>query len=319
MLSNELQNANVYADFQGLADLRREAAANSHEALEKVARQFEALFTQMMLKSMRDAGAGEGLFENDQTRLYQDMYDKQLSLSLSDGGNGLGLAKLLVQQLGSSVPELNVGVSTGANPAKDQVFEVPERGNNTFSLTEQAEVAAGEAAAEPQQFDDPEQFVATLWPHAREAARTLGVDPKALLAQAALETGWGKAVIRKPDGSSSFNLFNIKADHRWHGGQVGKLTLEYRDGVAVKEQASFRAYDSYAHSFEDYTDFLQRQPRYREALEAGIDSSVFAERLQKAGYATDPEYAGKIKRIVNSELMDDSLAGLKLPGERTLS
>ncbi len=319
MLSNELQNANVYTDFQGLADLRREAAANSHEALEKVARQFEALFTQMMLKSMRDAGAGEGLFENDQTRLYQDMYDKQLSLSLSDGGNGLGLAKLLVQQLGSSVPELNVGASTGANPAKDQVFEVPERGNNTFSLTEQAEVAAGEAAAEPQQFDGPEQFVATLWPHAREAARTLGVDPKALLAQAALETGWGKAVIRKPDGSSSFNLFNIKADHRWQGGQVGKLTLEYRDGVAVKEQASFRAYDSYAHSFEDYTDFLQRHPRYREALEAGIDSSAFVERLQKAGYATDPEYAGKIKRIVNSELMADSLAGLKLPGERTLS
>ena len=146
-----------------------------------------------------------------------------------------------------------------------------------------------------------------------------GSDPKALLAQAALETGWGKAVIRKPDGSSSFNLFNIKADHRWQGGQVGKLTLEYRDGVAVKEQASFRAYDSYAHSFEDYTDFLQRQPRYREALEAGIDSSAFVERLQKAGYATDPEYAGKIKRIVNSELMDDSLAGLKLPGERTLS
>lgn len=319
MLSNELQNANIYTDFQGLADLRREAGANSPEALEKVAQQFEALFTQMMLKSMRDAGAGEGLFDNDQTRLYQDMYDKQLSLSLSDGGNGMGLAKLLVQQLSASVPQLHAGTGRGGEAVNAAAHGVPERGNSTFSLSGKSEISAAQNAAEPQQFDDPEQFVATLWPHAREAGDRLGVDPKALLAQAALETGWGKAVIRKADGNSSFNLFNIKADHRWQGGQVGKVTLEYRDGVAVKEQASFRAYDSYAQSFADYTDFLQRHPRYRDALKAGTDTGVFAERLQEAGYATDPNYAGKIKRIVNSDLLADALSGLKLPAERTLS
>ena len=318
MLSNELQNANNYTDFQGLAGLRREAGANSAEALEKVAKQFEALFTQMMLKSMRDAGGGDGLFDNDQSRLYQDMYDKQLSLSLSDGGSGMGLAKMLVQQLRSSVPELNVQAKTGTNSPQGQVLDVPERGNTTFTLAGQTEAPKG-LVADTQQFESPEHFVTTLWPHAQEAAKALGVDPKALMAQAALETGWGKAVIRRPDGSSSFNLFNIKADQRWQGGQVGKLTLEYRDGIAQKEQASFRAYDSYAQSFEDYTDFLQRHPRYREALKAGIDSGVFAERLQEAGYATDPEYAGKIKRIVNSELMADALTGLKLPDERTLS
>jgi flagellar protein FlgJ len=320
MLGSQLQQADVYTDFQGLAALRREAGQQSPEALEKVAQQFEALFTQMMLKSMRDAGGMEGgLFDNNQTRLYQDMYDKQLSLQLSEGGNGMGLAKVLVRQLRSALPQ---PAPDGDSAAPRGGYEVPERGMQTFALQVPPLSAAdrGEALAAPSPaFASPREFVAGLWPHAEKAAGKLGVDPRALLAQAALETGWGKAVIRRPDGSSSHNLFNIKADHRWGGEQVGKVTLEFRDGVAQKEQASFRAYGSYAQSFDDYCDFLKRHPRYREALEAGADSHLFAERLQEAGYATDPAYASKIKRIVNSDLMADSLAGLKLPAARTLT
>lgn len=315
-MTNELANTSVYTDFQGVAALRREAGANSPEALEKVAQQFEALFMQMMLKSMRDAGAEEGgLFDNDQSRLYQDMYDKQLSLSLSEGGNGIGLTEALVRQLRATVPQLGDGEE--AAQAASGTTAVPERGSSSFSL-QQSEAVSAEAF-EQTQFDSPEQFVSALWPHAQSAGEKLGVDPRAIMAQAALETGWGRAVIRRPDGSSSYNLFNIKADHRWDGESVGKQTLEYRDGVAAKEQASFRAYGSWAESFDDYAAFLSENGRYRQALQAGPDGNVFAERLQEAGYATDPAYASKIKRILNNDLMAQADAGLKNSAKGTLT
>lgn len=297
MIGNHLQNASVYTDFQGVAALRREAGENSPQALEKVARQFEAMFMQMMLKSMRDAGIEEGgLFDNDQTRLYQDMYDKQLSLSLSESGNGIGLAEAMVRQLRASVPQLGE-----SGQGMETSMAVPQRGSGSFSLQQPEAVSPLEN--EPARFESPEQFVAHLWPHAKQAGEKLGVDPRAIMAQAALETGWGKAVISRPDGSSSYNLFNIKADHRWDGECVGKLTLEYRDGVAAKEQASFRAYGSWAESFDDYAAFLSENGRYRDALQAGSDGNAFAERLQDAGYATDPAYASKIKRILNNEIV----------------
>ena len=140
-----------------------------------------------------------------------------------------------------------------------------------------------------------------LAPYAEKAAERLGVDAKALLAQAALETGWGKAVICHPDGTSSNNLFNIKADGRWDGERVAKQTLEYRQGVAAKEMAQFRSYSSLEESFNDYADFLTGSPRYADALKQGGDSAAYVEALQEAGYATDPAYAEKIKRIMGSE------------------
>ena len=129
-----------------------------------------------------------------------------------------------------------------------------------------------------------------------------------LIAQAALETGWGKAVTRHDDGSSSYNLFNIKADRRWDGPSVTKQTLEYRNGIAGREQAQFRAYDSFADSFNDYVDFITRQPRYQQALQHGGDAATFADELQRAGYATDPAYARKIKRIMDGPFMQSALA-----------
>ncbi len=318
MINNGLQSSSSYVDMQALTALRREAGKDPSQALEKVAKQFEALFIQMMLKSMRDAGADEnGLFENDQTRLYQDMYDKQISLNLSDSGNGMGLAKLLVQQLQKTLPQ-QPGEEGEKTAPVDPERAVPARSDYRFTRQLPAVERHAAKAAEVN-FDSPERFIEALLPHAQRAGEALGVDPRAILAQAALETGWGKSVIRHADGSSSYNLFNIKAGSRWQGEQVGKQTLEYRNGVTVREQASFRSYSSLEECFADYTAFLQNSGRYREALAAGSDGSDFAEQLQKAGYATDPAYAGKIKRILNSDLMVEAGAELNLPAEGTLT
>lgn len=318
MTTTGINDASVYTDLSGLTALRAHARQNSPEALRAVAQQFEALFLQMMLKSMRDAGdvMGDELAGSDQERLYRDMHDKQLALEMSKG-RGLGLADMLVRQLQGVVERT---IPEGQRDER-QAHAVPER--QAFTAIKPSSVAEGTKAVlatvqpDPVQFESPEDFVRHLWPHAREAAGKLGVDPKALLAQAALETGWGRAVIRRPDGSSSYNLFNIKADGRWDGGRVFKDTLEYRDGIAARERAAFRAYGSYAESFADYVDFLQTNPRYRYALEQGGDAAAFVRELQKAGYATDPAYADKIQSIMGRDLLAD--AGLKNAPDGTIS
>lgn len=328
MLGAEIKNTAVYTDLNGLADLRREASQNSEQALEKTARQFEAMFVQMMLKTMREAGQGEGLFDSDQSNLYRDMYDKQLSLHLTSEGEGMGIAKMMVQQLKGIVPSQ----SPPEVSAPETGLQVPQRGLTHFQLTPEAvipvkAIAPGEAAAVVEtsvdrsaiNFDSPEQFVDSLAPYAVSAAQRLGVDPRALLAQAALETGWGKAVIRHPDGSSSHNLFNIKADGRWDGDRVAKQTLEYRQDIATKEMAQFRSYDSLTHSFDDYANFLTTSPRYAEALKQVGDAERYVEALQEAGYATDPAYANKIKRILNSDVMARADSALKLSAEQTIT
>lgn len=317
MMNSGLQSGSNYVDMQALTALRREAGKDPSQALEKVARQFEALFMQMMLKSMRDAGGDEnGLFDNDQTRLYQDMYDKQLSLSMSETGNGMGLAKLLVQQLQKTLPQ------QADEPAWQGVVldkHIPARRHTAFTQALPGVNASSAAIQTEPRFDSPESFINALLPHAQKAGEELGIDPRAILAQAALETGWGKSVIRHANGKSSYNLFNIKAGSSWQGEQVGKQTLEYRNGVTVREQASFRSYASLEECFADYTTFLQNSGRYRHALDSGGDGNQFAEQLQKAGYATDPAYAGKIKRILNSDLLVQAGEGLNLPAEGTLT
>jgi len=149
-------------------------------------------------------------------------------------------------------------------------------------------------------FDSPESFVQQLLPLAKQAADKIGTTAEVILSQAALETGWGQHLVKNSDGSSSHNLFNIKADSRWQGDRATTGTVEYREGIAVKEQAQFRTYDSYQDSFNDYVDFLQTQPRYQDALKQTGNPEKFIEGLHKAGYATDPGYADKIKKIMNS-------------------
>jgi flagellar protein FlgJ len=157
----------------------------------------------------------------------------------------------------------------------------------------------------------PESFLGQLWPVAEEAAARLNLAPEALLAQAALETGWGRHVIRHRSGHSSHNLFGIKADARWDGDRIRVSTLEYREGVALQTRANFRAYASFEDSFADYVDFLQRNPRYREALAKTDDPKAYFAALQQAGYATDPAYAEKIQKILESEPMQRTRRAIK--------
>jgi flagellar protein FlgJ len=287
-MQTPLTGADVYTDLQGLTKLRasvdkgKVTAASLHE----VAGQFEALFTQMMLKSMRQASLGDELFGSEQGDFYRDMHDQQLAILLSKG-KGMGLSEMLFKQLG------------GDKLARDA------------ALTDAQDPAAGKAA--------PENFVRTLMPYAERAAQQLGVAPAVLLAQAAHETGWGKAVPRHADGTSGHNLFGIKADPTWRGARISVPTVEYENGIAVRKPQVFRAYASYAESFNDYVNFLRSNPRYQEALSRAGDASAYTQGLQQAGYASDPEYANKLQSLLASPALQQALAALKNPESRPLT
>jgi flagellar protein FlgJ len=320
----------VYTDIQGLSRLRAQARDNDEAALREVAGQFEALFIQMMLKSMRDANLGEGLLDSEHSRTYQSMYDRQIALDLSKR-QGLGLAEMMVRQLsrqaGSEVDE-NAAVAAPVEPGPspipgDRVLEGKVNsavGGRAGPLEDKVNSAAGETAgslggevnaAADWRPDSAESFVSALWPHAQRAARELGTRPEMLLAQAALETGWGKHMIRGTDGSNSFNLFGIKADARWRGARAATETVEFADGLMRRQRATFRAYQSLGESFSDYVDFLKTNPRYREALNRAADAPAFARELAAAGYATDPDYANKINSIMQGERLRGALSGIK--------
>ena len=160
-------------------------------------------------------------------------------------------------------------------------------------------------------YTDSGNFIADVWPHARAAGERLGVDPELLVAQAALETGWGESVMRRPDGRPSFNFFGIKADPQWRGDRVLKQTLEFRDGVAQKTTEPFRAYSSVADGFADYVRLIGNSARYGEARAVSSDPTNYAQALQRAGYATDPNYANKLLDIFASDRLRSSTAELK--------
>ncbi|MBF0471454.1 MAG: flagellar assembly peptidoglycan hydrolase FlgJ [Gammaproteobacteria bacterium] len=330
--SLNLQRASLYTDFQGLNELKRGARDHSREALTEVAKQFEAIFMQMMLKSMRDASQVDGLLDSQQGDVYTDMYDKQLTNNLSGQGGGMGLADVIVRQLEQTLPpEERAQQDEGGQERLSQLSALPPRGDAAFSLLPpsskevkreeerveaiSSELSLDEAVQEPvePQFATTEDFVHQLLPLAQKAGKALGLDPDLLLAQAALETGWGKKVIRSSvDGSNSYNLFNIKADERWDGDAIAKQTLEFRGGVAQRERASFRAYSGYEESFNDYVSFLRSNPRYQEALQQVGDPHRYLTELHRAGYATDPDYVTKIERILERDIFsDDALLALK--------
>ena len=313
-------HADVYTDFQGLAKLRAEARRDSPEALREVARQFEALFLQQMLKSMREASVGEGLMDNDQSKLYQGMYDQQLGIELSKG-RGLGLAETLMRQLGGQFPEQpDQAIAARAAPTQGYAQGGSDAGRGQpgphLSVARAASapgltVGRSDASRDRQESHwhpvSPHEFVQALRPHAERAAAALGTQPEVLIAQAALETGWGRAMPRHENGSPSHNLFGIKADGRWDGERVAVQTMEFRDGHMQRERASFRSYDSLAESFDDYVNFLQQNPRYQQALEAAGDGARYVRELQHAGYATDPDYADKIDAILGGERLASAL------------
>ncbi|HWR88496.1 MAG TPA: flagellar assembly peptidoglycan hydrolase FlgJ [Acidiferrobacterales bacterium] len=315
-------NVTMAADVRGLAGLKRAAhdSKPSPETLKQVASQFEALFMHMMLKSMREASFGDDLFGSEQSNFYRDMYDQQLSMTLAKK-QGMGLADVLVRQLGGD--RLMTAV-TGEH-GKDSVALTPDRPFQTRSTSSihglverlQARVPAenqtGNRAAA-----DPTAFARALWPHAERAAKDLGVAPQAIVAVAALETGWGGTSMVRPDGRNANNLFGIKADDRWQGERVTASTHEFENGKAVTRRETFRAYDSIADSVDDFARFLKDNPRYREALAAGSDARAFVESLARSGYATDPAYARKAQSILAGDTLRTALADLKVSNSRPI-
>lgn len=302
--------ADVYTDFNGLAQLRAKAGGSKgeeQEALSEVARQFETIFLKMMLKSMRDTVPESDLISNEKTRFYQSMYDDQISLDLSKRGK-LGLADMIVQQLGGEA-KTDV-VTQGQTLSNYQEFAVQriQGALQEAGLHKPAAVSGITSRVTNKRINSVDEFVDKLWPQAQKAAQQLGVDAKVLLAQSALETGWGQHVMQNKAGQSSHNLFGIKASPGWEGKTVSVQTVEFEQGVAVKRQANFRAYDSYEESFNDYVQFLKQNPRYQEALSKVDSNEGFIKGLQKAGYATDPEYAKKIISILGREQLSSLTA-----------
>jgi flagellar protein FlgJ len=313
-----------YTDLNALQGIRRQDKAG---AVKEVAKQFESLYVQMMLKSMRSANSvfsESNYFNSSEMKFHQESLDNQLSLSLSEGP-GIGLAGVLIKQLSGHYKQADLDVAIANADSADssaasktdgglqQYFDHPLRIKNApFMPVKEtpADVSIQEANARSDQtaladiaINSPEQFVHALWPLAQQTGEKLGVDPRAILAQSALETGWGHSV--SPQGDKNF--FGIKADANWPGESVSRKTLEHRDGWLQTERAQFRSYSSYADSFADYASFLQNNPRYQQALQTGENPHQFARELQEAGYATDPHYANKISRIIDGDLFRNAL------------
>jgi flagellar protein FlgJ len=268
-----------YTDFSAMEGLKKNVKANDPKAIRAAAQQFESLFTNMMLKSMREAKLGEGMGDSDQTSLYQGMYDEQLAIKMS-AGKGIGLADMLVQQLTRN------GAAKAAAAAPATAVAAPA------SAT--AGATTPSASSAPVSQADRISFVRRVEPLLAPAAQQLGVAPETLIAQAALETGWGKHLPSSATGGSSLNLFGVKASAAWHGQSVSAATTEYAAGVPSSQAQPFRAYSSLQQGVNDYVTLLQRSSRYQGALGSGSDAGAFASALQRGGYATDPSYGAKV-------------------------
>ncbi|MBS1189624.1 MAG: flgJ [Rhodocyclaceae bacterium] len=315
------------ADIKGTQDLREKFQKDPKAGLQAAAQQFESMFLQMVLKSMRDATPQDGLLNSDQSRFYTSMLDQQLAQNMASG-QGVGFARLIEQQLGRAM-QASDGADAGIVPAA--AMPPANRAGNALPLSapdgrhlqpaaSQADTAngvgvssrataalaaygAGESAS-----PSAKDFVNKVWPHAVEASRSTGIPPQFLVAHAALESGWGKGEIRRADGTSTFNLFGIKAGKSWNGDSIETPTTEYVDGQPQRVSEKFRSYGSYAEAFRDYANLLRSNPRYGNVV-GSQDGTEFAKRLQQAGYATDPAYADKLARIINGPTLRQALIG----------
>jgi len=284
-------------DPNALSSLKLDAGNNSPAANKAVAKQFESLFLQQMLHSMRQAMVSDdGPFDSETTRFYQGMFDQQFASVMAEHG-GIGLAKFIEKQLDAT---------SGALKLPGEALQVPPI-SSSKPVTPLIPISSAVSATSAAATDGTRTgFVGQVWPQAQMAAEQLGVPAHFLVAQAALETGWGKSVIRHADGSSSHNLFNIKAGRNWTGKTVDARTTEYENGQPVSRVERFRAYDSYDESFRDYAALIGQSPRYASVL-GQTDAGGFAHALQSGGYATDPGYAGKLVRIINGSTLRQGL------------
>lgn len=267
------------ADSQALDQLRMQAKNSPDQALKGASQQFEQVFLNMMLKSMREATPQEGMFDSEQTKMFTGMLDQQLAQSMSSG-HGVGLADIMARQLTHS------SMAAGA-PAKTEGI---------------APTPVGVKNAIPSAYNEnfQQDFVRKMMPHAELASRQSGIPTQMMVGQAALESGWGRREIKAADGTNSHNLFGIKAGANWNGKVAEVMTTEYHNGVANKQVERFRAYDSYAAAFADYAQLISTNPRYANVMQQGNSAQGFAHAIQQAGYATDPNYEDKLKKVINS-------------------
>lgn len=318
-------------DIKSAQDLRTQFAKNPQEGLKAAAEQFEAMFLQQVMKSMRDTVPQDGLLNSDSSRFYTSLLDQQMAQNMASSGKGIGFARLIEQQLGKNlaasqasaeqtVPAnaaaagnaLPMSASDGRHLRTQAVPSyVPTSAayaalqSATTSVTNQA---AGAAMSDADLPLSAREFVGRVWPHAVEASRSTGISPQFLVAHAALESGWGRNEIRQSDGSASHNLFGIKAGKSWNGSSVEAATTEYVGGEAQSTVERFRSYGSYEEAFRDYANLLRNNPRYGGVI-GSQDGAEFAKGLQRAGYATDPAYADKLNRIINGPTLRMALVG----------
>jgi len=311
-----LTDAQNFLDVNGLSSVRMQSKstdkAEKEAALQTAAKQFEAIFMQMLMKSMRSAQEvleSDSPFNSESTKFYRDMHDQQMSLELSSNGS-LGLSDLIVRQLGGDSENYTPHTFIRSNGNLDS------RGKNTFDLQNTRDPLPKTIPLDRQtndedipqylsrnvdkstensvQFNSPQDFVTAITESAKQVQAKLNIPFEVVIAQAALETGWGKKIIKTNQGDSSNNLFNIKADSRWDGNKTSTETLEFQQGAMVKKREPFRVYDSISDSVNDYINFLTTNERYKPALEQSSNVEQFLHSLQSAGYATDPNYANKI-------------------------
>jgi flagellar protein FlgJ len=285
-------------DARALDGLRRDASADPRAALRQAAGQFEALFMQQLLKSMRDAMPKSGMFGGPGHDTYVGMLDQQLSQSLA--GRSGGLAEMIARQLSRQLAPAGAGAQVSPGTPSARMPSLPARPSP--SLDPQA--AEKLKASLSQRLDGSQAaFVERMWPHALAAQRSSGVPAAYVVGQAALESGWGRQEIRHPDGRSAHNLFGIKAGSGWKGATVDVATTEYVDGKPQRSVERFRAYGSYEEAFRDWAALMAGNARYAPVLRAGQSVSGYASGMQRAGYATDPRYGEKLERTINRTLM----------------
>jgi flagellar protein FlgJ len=289
--------AGLAVDAQALNGLRAQAKTAPGAALKTAATQFEGLFMSMVLKSMRDATPKDSMFQSDTTRAYTDMLDQQLAMTLAK--KGTGLSDVIVKQLSrNTAPDPTQAPTGAASPTTSNAGG----GGQPAVPSAVPKASSGAAPARVSVNEKIQNFLDTMRPHAQAASQATGLPANFLIGQAALETGWGKSEPKAKDGTSSHNLFGIKAGANWKGATVDTVTTEYVNGKATKVVQKFRAYDSYTEAFADFARVMRGNSRYAQVLASGNDAAAYAQGLQRAGYATDPQYAQKLQRVIERSL-----------------
>jgi flagellar protein FlgJ len=305
-------------DVQGFDAMRAQANANPQQGLKAAAKQFDSVFTQMMLKSMREATPSDSPFDSNDSKTFTSMLDQQLSQNM--GAKGIGVADMMLKQLmrnagagasaGAQADGAGAGGDSSANAGNMAAMNAMAKAyaNAAGSSTASSKASLGgngysaDSALTPPArgvgTDKVAAFVDRLAAPAQAASSATGIPARFIIGQAALESGWGKREIKNTDGSSSHNVFGIKATSDWSGKTASAVTTEYVNGKPQKVVEKFRSYDSYEDALTDYASVLKSNPRYAPVVEASRDAAGFAHGMQKAGYATDPQYAKKLISIM---------------------